>query len=580
MSLPETCLHCSRSLFVPKELAGREFACPICGKELVAAVPMAEPVSEITSAPTRLPAIAPEAPYPSRTPEFDFSKPGSHSPKSLDSAELASRIANLLPPWRSLYFGLKLVQIAAWILAVLQLSLLPIVLFWPGRDDLAPILLIILQGFAVTQLTAAVLHIIGQVWCVFFPEGEIRRSARHSAWSGLLCLGAVFAGVVTPIDSSGYLIFVAPILFVYSAFHWQVFLRAVASRLGATELGRQIEMFTWWMWIGAACLIARSSMQGAELTCASLLLTAALLLVIAMYARLISATGRMVGTRAGTHGVLSGDSYSSSSVAEPKESILDFAAAGERPVERRRTAYDSEESKERIAQLLDSWHSTWVGFDQAHRAAMFLIPLLGLSVLFTSLGHRSYPWLVPMLPYIALVLLVAEFGAVLAHLRGQYRCSVCPTEAGGRSARRSCHFAWGAAATLLLMAILAAVLPFQSEDANILGAVLSLVLNLCILCSFLHWIAFLRRLSERLSARELRSRVSAFAAWFWVAFWAEFILALLELGMSGRRPLGGTCFGFLATVITLITLANYAKLLVRARVEVARRAPIRLSKRS
>ncbi|MCE9561102.1 MAG: hypothetical protein K8U57_03510 [Planctomycetes bacterium] len=561
------CPHCSRPLLVPEELAGREFACPLCGKFLVVPAPTAPPLIPSKSTPPPIPDAAPFA----APPEFDFGKERPAPPERLSRAESSERIAKLARPWRAVYFGLRMASLAAWAIVVLQIVTIAVVLFWPPADkELAPTLTAVLQGLTAGQLLAVLLHLAAQFRCATLPSGEVRQAARRSAGSAVVAFCAATSGAFAPIEARLYTVLAATAMFVFSAFHWQVFLRALASQLGAHHLGKRIEMFTWWMWIGAACVVFRSSLP-TVLTCAAFFSTAVLMVVVVMYARLASTTAAMVAIRAPLAGEVS-DVADARPAAAPEAGVLDFAAVGERPAERRKTPYDAEESEERIGQLLPEWHRAWVGLNEARLATLVLV-LVTVRVLLTTFGPRSYPWLADALPIVLIVLAVVQLLAVLVHLRGQYRCAALP-EAGGMSARRSCRFVAGAAVGMLIGLILIVALPADSEDLAVSLSLLSLAIPLLVLGSFLSWIAFLRQLGDRLVARELSARVRGFAAWFWVAFWVQLLLVVLEFGAGDGIARGRSCFALLAAVIMLPTLASYANLLLTARTAIARRAPI------
>ncbi len=262
----------------------------------------------------------------------------------------------------------------------------------------------------------------------------------------------------------------------------------------------------------------------------------------------------------------------------PSESAggpLDFAAAGEQPAARRKAPYDAEASSERVGQLLPEWQRAWRGLNAARRATLVFIPVLAVRVLATTIGPRFFTQLADVLPILALGLTTLELVGVLWHIWGQGRCTALPRVAGGASARMSYRFAIGVFVGMLTVVILTESLPLDSDVGAIVVGLLAVLLSVLVLGSFWYWLTFLRQLGDRLGARELAARGRGFAAWFWMAFWAQLVLALLEL--AARKELGrsGPCFEFVAGAITVATLANYAIVLRTARAAVARRAPLR-----
>ncbi|MBA4191228.1 MAG: hypothetical protein C0467_24875 [Planctomycetaceae bacterium] len=87
---------------------------------------------------------------------------------------------------------------------------------------------------------------------------------------------------------------ISTLLVVFSALHWQVFLRALAIRLGNQELVRRLHGFSWWIWIGTICLLYRSAIPDREQPVIGIFCAAVLLFSVASYARLASAIATTV----------------------------------------------------------------------------------------------------------------------------------------------------------------------------------------------------------------------------------------------------------------------------------------------
>lgn len=275
------CPHCTRTLSFPEEPSGQAFPCPFCEQPLGGSASTAVLVAPISA----LPRLA-------------VSNEQVVSGKASDT-ELFQRVSKLAPPWRAIHSGLGRTHTAAWMLLAFQFAAFLIGMFWPpGNEGFLLIRTGLMIGLAAAQLATVLLHVMAQFRCTVLPPGEGRQAAIRSAWCGLAVVGVAFIGGMAPNSSRVYVVIVSSILVIFSAFQWQIFLRAIAARLGAHDLGKRIQTFTLWMWFGAASLLVRSSVSDRDYPAIGAFTAVTLLLAIAVYARLAAATAAVVAERA------------------------------------------------------------------------------------------------------------------------------------------------------------------------------------------------------------------------------------------------------------------------------------------
>ncbi len=237
------CPHCSRLLSIPDELAGREFACPLCGV-LVAPVPLAEPV---------LPAPA--------VLDFDDAaeEPLERRPHSYEVDGAEERVEELLPEWNCVWRGLTLMIVAATVLIpVYSLRVLAATVGPRFVPSLIGVLPFVVFGLAVLQLVAVVVHLVGQYRCTALPpklSGAVRTSCRAAVGVFVLLLAEIVLVFTVPDDSDDanlaitLLTLVVLVLTLVSVLAWLVFLQQLADRLGARDLAARVRGFTAWFWV-------------------------------------------------------------------------------------------------------------------------------------------------------------------------------------------------------------------------------------------------------------------------------------------------------------------------------------------
>jgi hypothetical protein len=245
------CPHCSHPLSVPEEMAGREFPCPLCGKTLSVA------------------AIAPPA-VPTAAPQFDFSeveeKPLSDSPpKPYRNTVDLERVSQLLPEWKRAWNGLKITCLAVkllipvYVLRVLAYTVLPT----RYGEEYEGVLAIGILLFSVSQFLVILVHLSGQFMCTRLPENYGTWTARRSLYLSIAAIVAVMSFLVVQtielftseslpdfvMVAATILLFLSPILIVYSCWYWIGFLRKLGSGLGRYELVAVARGFMMWLWV-------------------------------------------------------------------------------------------------------------------------------------------------------------------------------------------------------------------------------------------------------------------------------------------------------------------------------------------